>query len=163
MLEIAKVAVRNELAAFGYSGKELIGLRVECEVLQPGSQGPGEIYSFEWKQPDPEQEASLLAAQPEVNRMDDSVALDLAQRLSERIDEAIAEFNPLAVTEDSTITTSIHTNFRSVIGIGFRYRCDPKCRDESGRECKRRFQLDATRWIPGDCTTRLCNIPRRRS
>jgi len=163
LLELAKVAIRNELAAGGGSEKDLVELQLECQITPPGNDEPEENYSVGWRQSPPAPESSdtdvvILETPPEVMATENSVSLEFVEKLSERLDEAIMELNPVAAEEESEIITSIQTNFRTDVPIGIEYRCDPTCLDDLGRQCKRRYKWDGTRLVRGDCTQTPCRI-----
>jgi hypothetical protein len=170
LLEVAKLAIRNELAAGGGSEKDLVELQLECQVAPPGSDEPEENYSVRWRKSRPAPELSntdvvILETPPEVMATENSVSLEFVEQLSERLDEAIMQLNPVAAEEESEIITSIQTNFRTGVQVGIEYRCDPTCRDELGRICKRRYSWVGTRSVRGRCTQTPCNMsappPRR--
>lgn len=134
-IEIAKAVITDQLIASGYSEQELTGFRLEYHVSKTENQEDVEVYSCEWnKLPHTEKSSNnqlmLLEEQPEINPDDYApLSLEFLEKFSDRIDEAVIQLNPLAISEQLLIETSATINFKSFTSQRTRCLCDydPQC------------------------------------
>ncbi len=123
LLDVAKVLIRHELNCCGCSEKELIGCRIEYQVLKEESQEPGEIYSVQWSQiPQSEKrtedENKISEDQSEVpNDKNPPISSEFMGKLVLRFDELSSTL------EGARIITS-RADFRTFISSGCREGCD---------------------------------------
>lgn len=155
LLEVAKVVVRNELISCG-SEKELIGLRLECQVSKNENQESAETYTFEWSQLRQdkgvaENKEGISEEQPEVNSDKNPVSLEFAGNLTERLDEVLMEYTPLAALESHPIKTTTRMSFSSGAIMNFVLECSNDCIKQGIRYKKN--------LITGRCTDIKCGNP----
>ncbi|WP_190433262.1 hypothetical protein [Trichocoleus sp. FACHB-46] len=120
LLEIAKVAIKNELVACGSSADELVGLRLEFHCFGESDEGLRETYVLEWgqknqqKEDNPHQLEKTESEKLQSANKPSLPPMEYIHKLSERLNSETRERARLAGTTIS---------FRTSSDTGVQYPC----------------------------------------
>lgn len=138
LLEVAKIVIKNELAACGHSEEELVGIHLECQVAQKENLDQiTNTYSAELSnnlqlQLHNLNSESLSLASNTIEKNADLISSEFSSKLIERLDEVIMEASPLSQLETPIVNTSMTINFASSVITVF-LECSNDCKKDGIR------------------------------
>jgi len=140
-LEIAKLAVRQELVNCGCSERKLTGIKLECHFPPYEGEEFGEVYTYEWSQStkgpeavDDVTEASQQITKGSVTSDTFPTSEEFLSKLTESLDKAIT--SSLGATVNTVMMARLDNHEASITRV--------KCDLFEGILYKRQFLLDGT-------------------